>query len=78
MLFGYSRLYPADAIELAMPDAVAARALLAQHRPDILAGLTEVAGTYGGDARALNAALLGTARLGLRHGSFGNELQLLI
>ena len=73
LLLGYSRLYPADAIEQVMPDAMAARALLAQHRPDVLAGLSEVARAHGGDARALDAALLGTARLGLRHGSFGRD-----
>ena len=73
LLLGYSRLYPADAIELAMPDAMAARALLAERRPDVLAGLAEVSQRLGGDARALDAALLGTARLGLRHGSFGSD-----
>lgn len=73
LLLGYSRLYPADAIEQALPDAAAARELLARHRPDVLAGLSEVSRIHGGDARALDAALLGTARLGLRHGSFGTD-----
>lgn len=73
MLLGYSRLYPADSIEQALPDAAAARTLLAQQRPDVLAGLSQVSEAHGGDARALDAALLGAARLGLRHGSFGSD-----
>ncbi len=73
MLLGYSRLYPADAIEHALPDAAAARALLAQRRPDILAGLAELSRRHGQDSRALDAAVLGTARLGMRHGSFGQD-----
>ncbi len=73
MLLGYSSLYPADAIELALPDVVAARALLASKRPDLVTSLADVAVRFAGDPRALDAAVLGAARLGLRHGSFGTD-----
>ena len=73
MLLGYSPLYPADAIELALPDVAAARALLASKRPDLVASLADVANRFAGDPRALDAAVLGAARLGLRHGSFGED-----
>ena len=73
VLLGYSSLYPPDASELALPDAPSARRLLSAQRPDILARLTEVAARFDVDPRALDAALLGTAHLGLRHGSFGDD-----
>lgn len=73
MLLGYSPLYPADAVELALPDLASARALLDRHRPAIAAGLREIASRHGADPRALDAAVLGAARLGLRHGSFGTD-----
>ena len=73
LLLGYSTLYPADAIELALPDVAAARALLASKRPDLVASLADVAARFAGDPRALDAAVLGAARLGLRHGSFGED-----
>jgi len=56
-----------------MPDAAAARALLLDRRPAVLDGLREVAERHGSDPRALEAATLGAARLGLRHGSFGHD-----
>lgn len=73
MLLGYSTLYPADATELALPDVAAARALLDSRRADLAAGLADVAARFAGDPRALDAAVLGAARLGLRHGSFGHD-----
>jgi len=73
VLLGYSSLYPPDASELALPDADSARRLLTANRPDILTRLTQVAVRIGADERTLDAALLGTARLGLRHGSFGDD-----
>lgn len=73
MLLGYASLYPPDASELALPDAHSARRLLSENRPDILTRLGEVATRIGAENRVLDAALLGTARLGLRHGSFGND-----
>jgi hypothetical protein len=74
LLLGYSSLYPADAIERALPDREAALALLRARRPALVDGLAEVAGRHGADPRALDAAWLGTARLALRHGSFGDDL----
>ena len=73
MLLGYSRLYAPDAGEQARPDAAAAVALLGEQRPAVLSGLGEVARRHGRDARALDAALLGAARLGLRHGGLGGD-----
>lgn len=76
VILGYSNLYGPDATEHALPDAEAARALLARHRPDLtpridamVARITGVAG----DARHRDATLLGLARLGLRHGGFGDD-----
>jgi hypothetical protein len=73
VLFGYESSYPPDATEQALPDVAAARRLLAEHRPDIIARLTAVATRFGVDPRALDAALLGTARLAHRHGSLGDD-----
>lgn len=73
MLLGYSTLYPADAVERALPDRAAALALLRTHRPEVAEVLAQVAGRHGADPRALDAALLGAARLGLRHGHFGDD-----
>ena len=73
MLLGYSSLYPADASERAVPDPASARALLEARRPGLVASLQQVAARAGDDPRALEAAVLGTARLGLRHGSFGDD-----
>ena len=76
MILGYATLYQADASESALPDAKAARELLAQKRPDIISRLeTRILSVASGKptAKYLDAALLGTARLGLRHGSFGSD-----
>lgn len=78
MIFGYSNLYAADATENALPGPAAARTLLDQRRPDLparFAAIAERAGAEPGEtARHLDAALLGAARLGLRHGGFGDDL----
>jgi hypothetical protein len=73
VLLGYSSLYPPDASELALPGPTEGRALLLARKPAVLERLEAVAALIGADARTLDAALLGTARLGLRHGSFGND-----
>jgi len=73
VLLGYSSLYPPDVSELALPDADSGRRLLGANRPDILTRLSQVADRIGADSRTLDATLLGTARLGLRHGSFGDD-----
>lgn len=73
MLFGYASLYPPDASEYALADANSARNLLESQRPDILARLTQVSTRFNTDPRTLDATVLATARLGLRHGSFGDD-----
>lgn len=73
MLLGYCTLYSPDASELALPGPAEGRALLIKHQPSLVDRLGAVATTIGADARTLDAALLGTARLGLRHGSFGSD-----
>jgi hypothetical protein len=73
VLFGYESSYPPDATEQALPDVAAARRLLSERRPDIIERLTAVATRFSVDPRALEAALLGTARLATRHGSFGDD-----
>ena len=82
MILGYSSLFPPDASERALPDAAAARALMAERRPDILEWMQQrrqrLLEHFGSDVaptldRAGDAFLLGLARLGLRHGSFGND-----
>ena len=73
MLLGYASLYPADACELELPDAPTARRLLQAMRPDIVDRLSGLFQRFGGDPRALDAALLATARLGRRHGSLGTD-----
>lgn len=82
MILGYSRVFPPDATELALPDAAAARTLVSARRPEILAWLQRhrqrLVGYFGASNsaaidRASDAFLLGLARLGLRHGSFGDD-----
>lgn len=69
-------LYQADASESALPDAKSAHALLSKHRPDLItrleARILSVASGHTTD-KYLDAAVLGTARLGLRHGSLGDD-----
>jgi hypothetical protein len=75
VILGYSTLYAADETEIALPNAAAAHHLLAQKRPDILERLQHRISSImpeGGEAY-LDAVVLGTARLGLRHGSLGND-----
>ncbi|MBS0464870.1 MAG: hypothetical protein JSS03_07755 [Proteobacteria bacterium] len=82
MILGYSRVYPADAVERALPDANAARALFQGSRIDILEFVDRrrqrLLAHFGPDSateldRAADAFVLGTARLGMRHGSFGHD-----
>lgn len=76
MILGYATLYHADASEAALPNASAARRLLQEHRPDIITRLQaciEKVAVGIEFHRYLDAALLGTARLGLRHGRFGTD-----
>jgi len=73
VLFGYESSYPPDATEQALPDVATARRLLGEHRPDLIERLTAVATRFEIDPRALDAAILGTARLAHRHGSLGDD-----
>lgn len=76
MILGYSSLFPADDVERQLPGPAEARTLLARHRPDIPARLQAVATRVAGSldpGRHLEAALLGLARLGLRHGHLGAD-----
>lgn len=76
MILGYSSLYPADAIERALPGPADARAVLATHRPDIPGRIEAMIARATGGAgapRHADAVLLGLTRLGLRHGAFGTD-----
>lgn len=76
VILGYATLYQADASESALPDAKSARSLLSERRPDIITRLeARISGLANGldIQKHLDVALLGTARLGLRHGSFGTD-----
>lgn len=74
--------YPADAIELALPDADAAAALLFSRRPELLPWLMrwqhELVAEFGAQiqhdaARANTALRIALARMGLRYGSWGED-----
>jgi hypothetical protein len=76
VILGYSSLFAEDAVEQALADAGAARQLLDLRRPDLVPRIAAVVSriTRGaGDPRHTDAALLGMARLGLRHGGFGDD-----
>lgn len=77
MILGYSNLYPLDNCERLLPDVYSARRLLERQRPDIPGRLDGVLSRFRLGAeeqhRHLSAALLGVARLGLRHGGFGSD-----
>ena len=73
MLLGYSSRYLPDASELALPGPAQARALLLTREPALVARIDAVGAAIGADARTLDATLLATARLGLRHGSLGTD-----
>jgi hypothetical protein len=73
MILGYASLYSPDDCERALPDADAARRMFASRGSDIPARLEAIAARIGAEARVLDAVTLGTARLGLRHGSFGQD-----
>jgi hypothetical protein len=82
VILGYSSQFSPDASERALPDAAAARALVAKHRPDILDWMQHrrqrLIDHFGESVApslepAADAFILGLARLGLRHGSFGND-----
>lgn len=74
--------FPPDAVERHLPDPESARRLIAERRPDVPHLLRRRRAiyhdVYGEGAqtyleRAENAVLLALARLGLRHGTFGDD-----
>jgi hypothetical protein len=73
VILGYARLYASDDTERALPDPAAARRLLDERAPALRDSLVAQARRIGVDARTEDAVLLGTARLGHRHGSFGSD-----
>lgn len=73
MLLGFSSRFPPDACELAVPTPADARALLEARQPGLPARVAALGARFDADARSVDAALLGIARLGLRHGSFGSD-----
>jgi len=73
MILGYASLYSPDDCERALPDVEAARKMFAERGSDIPARLSAIVARIGADARTLDAVTLATARLGLRHGSFGQD-----
>jgi hypothetical protein len=73
VILGYASLYAPDETERAVPDAATARKLLAEHAPAVHDRLVAMARRIGAEPRTEDAILLGTARLGHRHGSFGSD-----
>lgn len=82
MITGLAEDFPPDAVERQLPDVDSARRLVLERRPDVPHLLRRRRAiyhdVYGADAqtyldRAENAVLLGLARLGLRHGTFGDD-----
>lgn len=74
--------HPADAIEAALPDANAAAALLLSRRPELVPWILhwqrELIGLFGDPLRsevrrAGDALTIALARMGLRHGSWGQD-----
>ncbi len=82
MILGLSKPFPADAIETELPDGAAGRALVERRRPDVLALLCrrrqQMLSCFGPALAPLlerceQALLLSLARLGMRHGSWGDD-----
>lgn len=82
MIIGLEQSFPPDAVERDIADVAAARALIAERRPDVPALFERRRSiyrmSYGDPAasyleRAENATLLALARFGVRHGTFGRD-----
>lgn len=82
MITGLIENFPPDAVERQIPDVASARALIDQRRPDVPVLLKRRRNVYHdfyGTAskhyleRAENAVVLALARMGVRHGSFGDD-----
>lgn len=81
MILGVSNLFAGDAVEAALPDAQAARQRLAASDASLVPRLEAMAGRAAGPGfdpadlrRHVDVAVLGLARLGLRHGHLGDDL----
>lgn len=82
MILGLAQSFPPDAVERDLADAATARALVERERPDVIALLAtrrERLLAHFGPAladeldRCEGALLLGVARFGRRHGSWGSD-----
>lgn len=82
MIVRLANSFPADAVEAAVPDVAAARRLIGIYRPDVGVLLAQrrerLLGAFGNGfsealARCEDALCLGLARLGTRHGSWGDD-----
>lgn len=73
MILGYETRYWPDHVEDELATSDDARAAFARRNSDIPARLTGLAERIGAERRTLDAAILGAARLGRRHGSLGND-----
>lgn len=73
MILGYETRYWPDAVEEEMTSVADARAAFARARSDIPARLARLAERLGVPQRVLDAAVLGAARLGRRHGGLGDD-----
>ena len=73
MILGYETRYWPDAVEDEMAGVTDAREAFARARSDIPARLARLAERLGVESRVVDAAVLGAARLGRRHGGLGSD-----
>lgn len=82
VIIGLATSFPADAVERQLPDVAAAQRLVSQRRPDfaelLAARREQLLSSFGHAvepslARAERALVLGLARFGTRHGSWGTD-----
>src|SRR5436190_11779452 len=82
MITGLTHSYPPDAVEHRVPDVATARALISSRRPDVFTLLKRRRAIFRGALGpgtdhyltcAENAIVISLARLGARHGSFGQD-----
>ncbi len=82
MIIGLATSFPADAVERQLPDVATAQRLIAARRPDfarlLAARRDRLLGAFGkAQAETLDrterALVLGLARFGMRHGSWGSD-----
>jgi hypothetical protein len=82
MITGLTLNYPPDAVEARVPDVATARALMSSRRPDVFTLLKRRRAIFRGALGpetdpyldcAENAIVVSLARMGARHGSFGQD-----